>query len=48
VGSMEKEQIKDFTRRLSQCNRGGLIVIMYDIYFAYADEAQKAYEQKKS
>jgi flagellar protein FliS len=43
---MEKEQIKDFTRRLSQCNRGGLIVIMYDIYFAYADEAQKAYEQK--
>jgi flagellar protein FliS len=43
---MEKEQIRDFTRRLSQCNRGGLIVIMYDIYFAYADEAKKAYENK--
>jgi flagellar protein FliS len=42
---MQKELKQDFTRRLSQCNRGEMIVIIYDIYFAYAEDAKMAYEQ---
>lgn len=41
---MKKEQIVDFTRRISQCNRGELVVIMYDIFFAYMEDANTAYE----
>lgn len=41
---MKKEQIGDFTRRISQCNRGGLVVVTYDIFFAYLDDAKEAYE----
>lgn len=40
---MDDELKQDFTRRLSQCNSGGMIVIMYDILFAYADDAKKAF-----
>lgn len=40
---MQEEQIKDFTRRISQCNRGEMIVIMYDIYFAYSADAKEAH-----
>ena len=29
---MKKEQIVDFTRRISQANRSGLVVVMYDIF----------------
>lgn len=36
---MTDELRQDFTRRLSQCNQGGMIVIMYEIYFAYAKDA---------
>lgn len=43
---MEKEQIQDFTRRLSQCNKGEMIVIIYDIYFVRAQEARSAWEKK--
>ena len=43
---MKKEQIVDFTRRLSQCNKGEMIVIMYDIFFTYVDEVKDAYETK--
>ncbi len=43
---MEKEQIQDFTRRLSQCNKGEMIVIIYDIYFVREEEAKTAWEQK--
>ena len=39
---MKKEQIGDFTRRISQCNKGGLIVVMYDIFFIYTKDAQEA------
>lgn len=39
---MEAEQIQAFTRRLSQCNKGEMIVIIYDIYFEYAKDAKKA------
>lgn len=41
---MKKEQIADFTRRISQCNRGELVVVMYDIFFAYIEDARAAYE----
>lgn len=44
---MKKGQIQDFTRRISQCNRGGLVVIMYEILFAYLEDAQAAYEEKE-
>ena len=42
---MEKEQILDFTRRISQSNRSGLTVINYEIIFAYLDDAKKAYQE---
>lgn len=41
---MKDELIKDFQRRLSQCNKGEMIVIMYDIVFAYLDEAKEEHE----
>ena len=41
---MESSLKQEFTRRLSQCNRGQMIVIMYDIAFAYINEAKKAHE----
>lgn len=41
---MENSLKQEFTRRLSQCNKGELIIITYDILFAYMDEAKKAYE----
>lgn len=40
---MEDQLKQDFTRRLSQCNSGEMIVIMYEILFAYMDDAKKAY-----
>ena len=40
---MENRMKQEFTRRLSQCNNGEMIVIMYDIVFAYMDEAKDAY-----
>ena len=43
---MENSLKQEFTRRISQCNRGELIVIMYDIVFAYIEEAKKAHEHK--
>lgn len=43
---MERSLKQEFTRRLSQCNKGGLIIITYDILFAYLEEAKSAYEQK--
>lgn len=39
---MENELKKDFTRRLSQCNSGEMIVIIYDIFFAYVDDIRQA------
>jgi flagellar protein FliS len=41
---MDNKLKQDFTRRLTQCNRGEMIVIIYDIFFAYTDEAEKAQE----
>ena len=32
---MKQEQVQDFTRRISQSNRSGLTVIIYEIIFYY-------------
>ena len=40
---MDNELKRDFTRRISQCNSGEMIVIMYDILFAYLDDAKNAH-----
>lgn len=42
---MKQEQIKDFTRRISQCNKGEMIIIIYDILFAYIEDAENAFEK---
>lgn len=41
---MDNELKQDFTRRLSQCNQGGMIVIIYDIFFAYTEDAKRAWK----
>lgn len=43
---MTKEQIGDFTRRISQSNRGELVVIMYDVAFVYMEDAIRAHEEE--
>lgn len=40
---MDKELKQIFTRRLSQCNRGEMVVIIYDIYFAYEGDIRDAF-----
>lgn len=44
---MKKEQIQEFTRKISQSNKGGLVIVMYDILFAYLAEAKEAYEKEQ-
>lgn len=39
---MDNSLKRDFTRRLSQCNQGEMIVIIYDIFFAYVNDAENA------
>lgn len=49
---MTKEQKQEFTRRISQANKSGMIVILYDIFLAYTqdslDEKEGTAEYKKS
>ena len=40
---MKDEMRLDFQRRLSQCNKGEMIVILYDILFAYMEDAKDAH-----
>ena len=42
---MQKEQIQEFTRRITQSNRTGLVVVTYDILFAYLLDAKDAKEK---
>ena len=42
---MDNSLKREFTRRVSQCNSGELIVIMYDIVFAYMEEAKAAHAE---
>lgn len=44
---MDKELMHAFTRRLSQCNKGEMIVITYEICFTYLDDARKAYKEDR-
>lgn len=37
---MKQEQVQDFTRRISQSNKSGLVVIVYDIIFTYIKDAE--------
>lgn len=39
---MTQEKKQEFTRRLSCCNRGEMVVIMYDILYAYLEDAEGA------
>lgn len=41
---MTQEKKQEFTRRLSCCNRGEMIVIMYDILFTYLEDGIEAKE----
>lgn len=41
---MNQELKQVFTRRLSQCNRAELVVIIYDIYFAHTKCAKEQYQ----
>lgn len=41
---MTQEKKQEFTRRLTCCNRGEMIVIMYDILFAYLEDGIEAKE----
>ena len=44
---MQKEQIKEFTRRITGSNRSGLTLVTYDIYLAYLAEAEEAWEKEE-
>lgn len=41
---MTDEKKQEFTRRITQANKSELVVILYDIFFFYIEEAQKMYE----
>ncbi|GHU43131.1 hypothetical protein FACS1894111_08210 [Clostridia bacterium] len=40
---MEKSLQQEFTRRISNANKSGMILIVYDIFLAYAVEIRGAY-----
>lgn len=43
---MTQEKKQEFTRRLTQCNRSGVILIMYEIIFEHLKDAKLALEKK--
>ena len=43
---MENSLKQEFIRRLSQCNKSELIIVTYDIVFAYIGDANCAHEAK--
>ena len=44
---MDKEQIQDYTRRISQANRSEIIAIVYELADRYLLEAQEALESSR-
>ena len=42
---MNSNEISTFTRRITESNRSELIVVLYDIFFAYANEAIESLEE---
>lgn len=45
---MTKEQKQEFTLRISQANKSGLVVILYDIFLAYLQDALDAVAEKNT
>lgn len=39
---MKNELKQELTRRLCECNNGGLVLVMYDIYFGFSDDVKAA------
>lgn len=39
---MDRERIKDFTRKITNSNRSELVVLKFEILFCYLDEARSA------
>lgn len=44
---MDNIQKQEFTRRITSSNRGEMIVVIYDIFFAYEKEAREYYEKQE-
>lgn len=44
---MTDEQKQDFTRRITNSNRGQLVVVIYEICFAYMEEAVQCHENQE-
>lgn len=42
---MTKEQKQDFTRRITQANRSGLVLIKFEMLFVYLDDVCTAFEK---
>ena len=43
---MQKEQIQEFTSKITLSNRSGLTVVTYEILFAYLTDAKKALKEE--
>ena len=39
---MKNELKQELTRRLCACNNGGLVLVMYDIYFGFSEDVKNA------
>lgn len=44
---MQKEQIQEFTSKITLSNRTGLTLVTYEILFAYLADAKNALEEKR-
>ena len=42
---MTDEKKKEYTRRISQANKSGLVVILYELFFEYTNEAEQLFSQ---
>ncbi len=45
---MTDEAKKDFTLRITQANKSGLVVILYEMYLAYLDDAVQAADDRQA
>ena len=44
---MQKEQIQEFTSKITLSNRSGLTVVTYEILFAYLEDARSALKEER-
>ncbi len=42
---MKQEKVREFTRRISQSNRGELVVVIYDIIFSHISDAEDCFRE---